>query len=97
MALSNIEVKIIGDYLWDEGYQEYHENQIEDFKYYFKNWLEQLGRIPARISVNINLNYDPGTSRFEFTYISTREVEILNSLKNDTGFSSRYFTKLSVS
>lgn len=96
MALSNIDVKIMGDYLWDEGSQNYHENQIEDFRYYLSGWLEKLGRIPARTVVNMNVNYHVDTGRFEFTYISTRENEILQSLKEDTSFSSRYFTKLSI-
>lgn len=94
MALSNIDIKIIGDYLWDEGVQDYHENLIEDFRYYLSDWLEKLGRIPARIVVNMNVNYHADTGRFEFTHISTRENEILQSLKEDIGFSSRYFTKL---
>ncbi|UWY28786.1 hypothetical protein N4T20_02425 [Flavobacterium sp. TR2] len=96
MALSNIEVKIVGDYIWDEYNQDYHENRIEDFKYYFSNWLEKLGRIPARVCVNININYYADTGRFEFSYISTKETEILQSLKDDLGFSSRYFTKLCI-
>ncbi|MBS7233799.1 hypothetical protein KHA90_22535 [Flavobacterium psychroterrae] len=97
MALSNIDVRIIGDYHYcDEGYHDFHDNKIEDFKYYFKDWLEKLGRIPQWTSVNININYYPDTGRFEFKYISTKQVDILESLKNDSGFSSRYFTKLSV-
>lgn len=97
MALSNIEVKVTGDYIWEDAEQDYHENKVESFKYYLRDWLEKLGRISHRVCVTMSINYYPDTCRFEITYISTKEREILESLKDDTGFSSKYFTKLSIS
>ncbi|WP_295093821.1 hypothetical protein [uncultured Flavobacterium sp.] len=94
MALSGIEVKIIGYYIWDEYSQSFHENNIENFKYYFKKWLENLERIPKTINVNINVNYDPAVCKFEFTFISTRENEIVQALKDDCNFSDRFFVNL---
>lgn len=94
MALSNIEVKTIGHYVWDEEFQYYHERIIGDFKYYFADWLAKLGKIPKTINVNINVNYYPVVGKFDLEKISTRENEILRALKEDPEFSNKYFTKL---
>ncbi|SHG27183.1 hypothetical protein [Flavobacterium johnsoniae] len=91
MALSDIDVKIIGDYLWDEDCQAYHEGKIEDFKYYFKEWVENLVRIPRSININFNIYYNPAIEKFSFISISTRKVEVVQALKNDLEFSRKYF------
>ncbi|WP_035647301.1 hypothetical protein [Flavobacterium sp. ASV13] len=94
MALSNIEIKIIGDYIWNEDLQIYHEKINDDFVYYFKDWLENLVSIPKTINVNINVDYHVNQERFVISYISTREKELLQALKDDNSFSDKYFLKL---
>ena len=93
MALSNIDVKIVGDYVWNDELQIYHEKKIDDFKHYFKDWLEKMGRIPRTINLNINVDYNAELGFFSITYISNREKEVVAAIKDDHYFYSTYFNK----
>lgn len=94
MALSNIDIQIIGDFVWDEHMQAHNEKIISDFKYYFSEWLLKLRRIPRSINVNINVNYNPVIGKFDLTFVSTHQIKILESLKDDSAFSNKYFTNV---
>ncbi len=96
MIISDIDIKIKTDHYLEPEEQEYHEAYISHFRHEFTKWLERSG-ISCNTPVRFNIYYLATQRMFYIIHISTRESLILSFLKDDTKFSTKYFTNTIIS
>ena len=89
--LSNIDIQIKGDHLFEPAEQEYHEALIDFFKTEFSNWLDNCNVRTSGV-ICFNIYYMPGTRKFYIAKINKKETEVLQELKKSAAFYSKYFT-----
>lgn len=89
--LSNIDIQIKGDHLFEPAEQEYHEALIDFFKTEFSNWLDTCNVRTSGV-ICFNIYYMPGTRKFYIAKISKKETEVLQELKKSAAFYAKYFT-----
>ena len=89
--LTNIDIEIKGDHYWEPAEQEYHEAFIDYFKTELSNWLDNCGVRTSGV-ICFNIYYVPGVRKFYIFKINKKESEILQELKRDSRFYTKYFT-----
>lgn len=89
--LTNIDIEIKGNYYWEPAEQDYHEAFIDYFNSEFSNWLDTCGVMTSGV-IAFNIYYLPTSRKFYVFKISKKESEILERLRKDSKFYSKYFT-----